>query len=119
MTLTFHAQSGVVGNQRGELQVWIEESVDKDNDFYINAHGTTNGNYVVLRRNWHKSAEDPNEHLTALIYVVSNNSCSDMRGSVPNLFLQNGQHNSTAHVSRTGQVTLFSQGMSEFNEFAN
>ncbi|KAF8532311.1 hypothetical protein JB92DRAFT_3104107 [Gautieria morchelliformis] len=100
MTITFHDQCGVPANHRGELQLWVEKNVDRDNDFYTNAHGTTDGHYVVIRHNWHKSPEDPNEHLTALVYV-------------------NKKHNSTAHVSRTGQVTLFSQGTNEFKEFTD
>lgn len=91
MTIQFVPNCGIPPNHRGAIQLWIEKTVDRDTDFHSAAVSGTSGKYVAMRANWHKSTEDPQEHLTA--DVIMNNGVLG-----------------AAHVYKTGQVTMFSVG---------
>lgn len=88
MTIKFSPDSNIPPNQRGELQLWIEQSVDRDTDFYLAAVSQAAGDYVMMRANWHRSPSDPQEHLTGNVII-------------------NNQTIGAAHVYRNGQVTMF------------
>ena len=69
MTLEFGPK--IQGNRRGELQLWLEQYVDRDNDFYTAIVSQKAGTYVYLRENWHKSPLDSQRHLTGDVFIVS------------------------------------------------
>jgi hypothetical protein len=60
----------VQGNERGYIQQFIENEIDRDNDVYTCAISEEPGNYVYVRRGWHPTREDPHEHLTVDVYFV-------------------------------------------------
>ena len=68
MTLTFGPN--ITGNRRGELQLWIEQHVDRDTDFWTSVVSQRSGDYVYLRADWHKSDSDQNRHLTGDVFYV-------------------------------------------------
>lgn len=67
------------------MQLWIENTVDNDSDFYLAALSEVAGNHVVMRANWHQSTTQ--DHLAS--DVIMNNKTLG-----------------TAHVHRTGRVTM-------------
>ncbi len=72
MTIQFSPTSNIPPNQRGELQLWMEKTVDKDTDLHLAAVSQVTGSYVMMRTNWHKSTHgsDKQEHLTGDVIIV-------------------------------------------------
>lgn len=91
MTIQFSPGSNIPPNQRGELQLWIEKTVDKDTDVHLAAVSEVTSNYVMMRANWHKSTHDKQEHLTGDV-ILDHKTLG------------------AAHIYKTGQVTMFSVG---------
>jgi hypothetical protein len=60
----------VKGNDRGFIQEFIEKEVDRDTDLYTATVSKDPGNYAYVRRGWHKTDEDPEDHITADVYLV-------------------------------------------------
>ncbi|KAJ8462767.1 hypothetical protein ONZ51_g10692 [Trametes cubensis] len=90
MTIQFGPQFPQ-GNRRGEVQIFIETKVGRDNDFYTSAVSTVAGNYVLIRLDFHTSPSDSQRHITGDVFV-------------------NGKQLGTAHVYENGQVTIFPSG---------
>jgi hypothetical protein len=44
--------------------------VDRDTDLYTAAVSTNANDYVYVRRGWHKTDTDQNDHITADVYLV-------------------------------------------------
>ena len=61
----------IKGNRRGEIQLWLEEKVDRDTDFYTCMVSERNTDYVLMLEDWHGSPNDKNLHLTGDVVFVS------------------------------------------------
>ncbi|TFK50392.1 hypothetical protein OE88DRAFT_1660743, partial [Heliocybe sulcata] len=85
-------------NDKGLLQLWLEDKVDRDNDFYTSLVSEDTRTYVLIRAKWHKSDVDRQNHITADIYV-------------------NGHLEGAAHVYENGQVTIMPAGDNQFAEW--
>lgn len=59
------------GNRRGQVQLFIENNVDRDNDFYTSAVSKVSGNHVIVRVDFHPSPSDPQHHMTGDVFIVS------------------------------------------------
>ncbi|KAI0660027.1 hypothetical protein C8Q70DRAFT_1053280 [Cubamyces menziesii] len=79
------------GNRRGQVQLFIENNVDRDNDFYTSAVSKVSGNHVIVRVDFHPSPSDPQHHMTG------------------DVFIKNRQIG-TAHVYGNGQVVMWPNG---------
>jgi hypothetical protein len=86
MSLTF--ADNVVGNTRGEIQLFLENETDRDTDVYSAAVSTTAGTYGHVTAGWHTGDDPQGNHFTVQVFV------------------DNTQIH-TAHVYPTGQVTAF------------
>ena len=69
MTLTFGPNIAL--NRRGEIQIWIEQNVDEQNDFYLAAVSNLQSNFDFIRADWHSSVSDSQTHLTGDVFIVS------------------------------------------------
>ena len=74
MTIQFAPQ--VPARRRGEIQLWLEQHVDRDTDFYSALVSLLAGCYVYLRRDWHTSPDDRESHMTGDVYIVSLSLCN-------------------------------------------
>lgn len=109
MTITFGPK--IQGIKRGELQQWLEESVDRDNDLYTMLVSQKSGNYVYLRENWHTSPADTKLHLTGDVYFVSSSTHIHLATcSTHTTIPKNGSQLGAAHVYENGTVTIFPAG---------
>jgi len=84
MTIEFSPSCDIPANQRGELQLWIKNTVEKGSYFYFAAVREA-GCYVMMTANWH--THNQQEYLTGDVFIEN-----DRLG--------------TAHVYRNGQVTM-------------
>ncbi|KAH9896082.1 hypothetical protein C8Q73DRAFT_789865 [Cubamyces lactineus] len=90
--MTIRFADNTPGNLRGQVQLFIENEVGRDNGFYTDTVSETVGEYVFIRRaDFHSSESDPTPHITA------------------DVFHRNRQLG-TAHVNHNGQVTIFHAG---------
>lgn len=75
--MTIHFNPDIKADRAVAIQRFIEQEVDRDNDFYYAATTQNPSDYIYLRADWHKSPGDPQEHLTGDLYIVSNPELSD------------------------------------------
>ena len=61
----------IKGNRRGEIQLWLEEKVDRDTDFWTCMNSKRKEDYVEMLEDWHGSPKDENLHLTGDVVFVS------------------------------------------------
>lgn len=62
---------GIPPNDRGKVQQWLEQNLDRDNDAYTAMVSSRPGDRLLMRYGWHTSSNDAQRHMLANIYLVS------------------------------------------------
>jgi len=71
MTLKYAPRApDLTGKRRAQVQKWLERNIDQNNDIYDAMTSGTPGTYLLMRRWWHASPADPENHMLGNYYVV-------------------------------------------------